>query len=87
MPLRLFVRIFGLPPAKPTREQALLWVRRFFLRLLSLLVVPYAVGVLLLPDWFRVLLAFGAACWAVGFFVANVDLWRERQRLRSQDGP
>ena len=75
LPFRVFAQIFGLPPRNPTREQALKWVRRFFVRLFLIFLVPYVLGAISAPPlWLRIVLTLGVLAWLAGFGHASIEL-------------
>jgi hypothetical protein len=50
-------------------------VRRFFVRLLLILAVPYAIAIIAQPPlWLMMILTIGAASWCVGFLRATFRL-------------
>jgi hypothetical protein len=81
--LRIFVRISGLPPRNPTREQALRWIRRSCVRFALILAIPYASSIALGPPprlW--TILIVGMLASLRGFAHVNVELWRCRRQQR-----
>jgi hypothetical protein len=77
-----FSRVFGpLPPKDAPKVTQLIYVRRFWIRSLAILAVPYVLAFLVVAAlWFRLILGVGALCWVIGFVSANVELRRARLR-------
>jgi hypothetical protein len=76
----VFVRIFGTPPPKTaSKEDALLYLRKFYVRTFFILVVPYAVGIAFSPPvWLVILAIIAALAWASGYMRIARDLRRCR---------
>ena len=77
--------VFGSPPG-PTAASVdkLLFARRFWARLLVLLLIALLSGVALgAPTFLWIALGVGTACWLVGAVKLWADLRRERHRSDS----
>jgi hypothetical protein len=75
-------RLVGKPPAKgaPTKDR-LLWLRRYYLRMLALL-VPLIVLLVVYPPnrWAWILIGVGALGWVQGFASLSLRIRRETRR-------
>lgn len=76
---RLGFRITGPPPPKGApRVEVLLWMRRYYIRMLLFPTPFWILLVLIGPTWAWIALGVGGAIWLQGFITVNLRIKRLR---------
>jgi hypothetical protein len=75
-------RIVGTPPARDApKKERLLWLRRYYLRMLLLALPAYVLAVIFLSTpWIWIVLGVGILLWVQGFASLSFQIRRESRR-------